>query len=311
MIGRTLPAAGVDLLRDRFTVEVGGDRPHRGWLAVHVPGAAAIVADPSVTVDGALLDAGRRDAQGRVELRRRLRQSRSRRDSGAWRAGDEHAGRAHGFDRGARGRADACAAGRRVAEGDALVRRGEWAGWGADEFLGRDLAGATVGLIGFGRIGRRVAQLLAGFGVRLRFYSRGGSPEQFGAEPCELSELLAGSDFVSLHVPLTPSTRHLIDAVALALMKPGAILVNTSRGAVVDTPALVDALRTGRLGAAGLDVYEDEPHVPAELCRLTNTVLLPHVGSATVATRDAMARLCAENVIAVIDGREPPTPLVL
>ena len=94
-------------------------------------------------------------------------------------------------------------------------------------------------------------------------------------------------------------------------MKPGAILVNTSRGAVVDTPALVDALRTGRLGAAGLDVYEDEPHVPAELCRLTNTVLLPHVGSATVATRDAMARLCAENVIAVIDGREPPTPLVL
>ena len=111
-------------------------------------------------------------------------------------------------------------------------------------------------------------------------------------------------------MPLTTETRHLIDATRLAQMKRGAILVNTSRGAVVDTDALIDALSSGQLGAAGLDVYEDEPHVPPELRELPNTVLLPHLGSATGATRAAMARLCAENVIAVIEGREPPTPVV-
>ena len=129
-------------------------------------------------------------------------------------------------------------------------------------------------------------------------------------ERLELLDLLGASDFVSVHVPLTPETRHLIDANALAAMKPGAILVNTSRGAVVDTTALIDALRSGHLGAAGLDVYEDEPHVPPDLRELPNTVLLPHIGSATATTRDAMARLCADNVIAVLDGRDPPTPVV-
>jgi glyoxylate reductase len=125
-----------------------------------------------------------------------------------------------------------------------------------------------------------------------------------------LPDLLAASDFVSLHVALTPETRHLIDADALASMKRGAILVNTSRGAVVDTRALIEALSAGRLGAAGLDVYEDEPHVPIELRELPNTVLSPHFGSATGTTREAMARLCAENVIAVLEGREPPAPVV-
>jgi glyoxylate reductase len=126
------------------------------------------------------------------------------------------------------------------------------------------------------------------------------------AERLALDDLLAEADFISLHVPLTRETRHLVDANAFAKMKPGAILVNTSRGAVVDTRALIDALHSGRLAAAGLDVYEDEPHVPPGLRDLPNTVLLPHIGSATAATRDAMARLCAENVIAVIDGQEPP-----
>ena len=115
---------------------------------------------------------------------------------------------------------------------------------------------------------------------------------------------------MSVHVPLTAETKHLIDAEALATMKRGAILVNTSRGAVVDTTALMDALRSGQLGAVGLDVYEDEPHVPQGLREQANTVLLPHIGSATAATRDAMARLCAENVIAVIEGREPPARVI-
>jgi glyoxylate reductase len=140
--------------------------------------------------------------------------------------------------------------------------------------------------------------------------SRSNDRPRPGVERRDFHDLLNASDFVSVHVPLTAETRHLIDADALAAMKRGAILVNTSRGAVVDTTALIDALRSGHLGAAGLDVYEDEPHVPQGLRELPNTVLLPHVGSATATTRDAMARLCADNVIAVLDGRDPPTAVV-
>jgi glyoxylate reductase len=166
-----------------------------------------------------------------------------------------------------------------------------------------------VGLVGFGRIARRVSELLRGFEVRLLVSSASGGPVPEGVERRELTELLGACDFVSLHVALTPQTRHLIDARALAEFERGAILVNTSRGAVVDGGALIEALRSGQLAAAGLDVYEDEPDVPAELRELPNTVLLPHIGSATDTARTAMARLCAENVIAVIEGREPPTPV--
>jgi glyoxylate reductase len=196
---------------------------------------------------------------------------------------------------------------RRIAEADALTRSGRWPPEAT--ILGRELAGSTVGLVGFGRIARRVAELLRCFGVQLLFSSRSEPSVPHDAERRELRDLLAASDFVSLHVPLTAETRHLIDAARLAQVKRGAILVNTSRGGVVDTTALIDALRSGRLGAAGLDVYEHEPRVPQALRELPNTVLLPHLGSATSTTRDAMARLCAENVIAVMDGREPPTPL--
>jgi glyoxylate reductase len=202
------------------------------------------------------------------------------------------------------------AAGRRIAEADTVVRSGEWARSRTDGLLGRELAGATVGLVGFGRIGRRVAELLRGFEVRLLVTSRSSGAPSPGVERLEFLDLLGASDFVSVHVPLTAETRHLIDANALAAMRQGAILVNTSRGAVVDTTALIHALHSGHLGAAGLDVYENEPHVAADLRELRNTVLLPHVGSATAATRDAMARLCAENVIAVLDGRDPPAPVV-
>ena len=199
---------------------------------------------------------------------------------------------------------------RRLAEADASVRAGRWGRSAASAFLGRELSGATVGLIGFGRIARRVATLLRGFEVRLLAYSRSKGGDADGVEFRELGDLLGASDFVSVHVALTPETRHLIGAETLAMMRRGAILVNTSRGAVVDTAALIDALRSGRLAAAGLDVYEDEPNVPTELRELPNTVLLPHIGSATDSARNAMARLCAENVIAVIEGREPPAPVV-
>jgi glyoxylate reductase len=151
---------------------------------------------------------------------------------------------------------------------------------------------------------------LSGFDVRIVYADIAEVETDVPAQRLEFDELLATADFVSLHVAYTEAARHLINAQTLARMKPGAILVNTSRGAVVDTAALIDALRDGPLAAAGLDVYEGEPDVPAELRQLPNTVLLPHVGSATEATRDAMARLVAENVIAVLDGGEPVTPVV-
>jgi glyoxylate reductase len=271
-----------------------------------VPGAAAIVGDPSTRIDGPLLDV----AGGSLKVVANFGVGYDNIDVEAVRKRGVRATNTPEVLTNATAElaiALMLAAARRVAEADALVRNGVWLE--EDELLGRELAGATVGLVGFGRIARRVADLLRCFEVRLMFSSRSETSAQHGAERRDLSDLLAASDFVSLHVPLTNETRHLIDARRLAQMKRGAILVNTSRGAVVDTDALVDALRSGRLGAAGLDVYEDEPSVPLELRRLTNTVLLPHLGSATATTRDAMARLCAENVIAVIEGREPPSPV--
>jgi glyoxylate reductase len=191
-----------------------------------------------------------------------------------------------------------------------MVRGGEWRGFQPDQFLGRGLIGATVGIIGFGRIGQRVERLLRGFDVRVLYSDGSGAGYDGPAERVALTELLAQSDFVTLHAPLTAETTHLIDAVALAQMKRGAILVNAGRGPVVDTAALIEALRSGQLAAAGLDVYEGEPDVPAALRELPNTVLLPHIGSATDAARSAMAKLAAANVIAVIEGLEPPSPLV-
>jgi glyoxylate reductase len=301
------PAAGLDLLRRRFVVEAGGSRPERSWLREHVPGAAAIVADPSIPVDAELLEV----AGGSLKVVANFAVGYDNIDVEAVRERGIRATNTPDVLTNATAELALTlmlAAARRVAEADALTRGGEWPS--EEELLGRELAGATVGLVGFGRIARRVAQLLRCFEVRLLFTSRSEAPAPDGAERRDLRDLLAGSDFVSLHVPLTTETRHLIDATRLAQMKSRAILVNTSRGAVVDTTALVEALRSGRLGAAGLDVYEDEPHVPRELRELPNTVLLPHLGSATGATRDGMARLCAENVIAVIEGREPPAPVV-
>lgn len=201
----------------------------------------------------------------------------------------------------------ACA--RRVVEGDARTRSGRFRGFGPLQDLGCGVYGKTLGVVGAGRIGWRVARTLRlGFDCELLVHSRGVRPEwqrELGARFVPLETLLEASDFVSLHCPLTPQTRHLIDAAALARMKPSAILVNTSRGPVVDEDALVAALRSGGIAAAGLDVYEREPLLAEGLAGLPNAVLLPHVGSATRETRDAMGRLCAEAVIAVLGGREP------
>ena len=294
-----LPPLGHELLRERFVVEARGDPA----------GAAGIVTDPSIPVDADFLD----EAGGSLEVVANFGVGYDNIDLDAARARGVRVTNTPGVLNNATAElavALMLAAARRIAEADVRVRSGDWARSDADELIGRELAGATVGLVGFGRIARRVAELLRGFEVRLLATSRSSGMPSPGPERLELPELLAASDFVSVHVPLTAETRHLIDANALAAMKPGAILVNTSRGAVVDTTALIHALRSGHLGAAGLDVYEDEPHVPSDLRDLPNTVLLPHMGSATGTTRDAMARLCADNVIAVLEGRDPLTPVV-
>ncbi len=196
---------------------------------------------------------------------------------------------------------------RRTSEGDRLVRAGGWRGFAPGFHLGRDVYGKTVGIVGAGRIGRRVAEtLVRGFDCRLLVHSRTRRPDwerELDARFVSLPELLAGSDFVSLHCPLTPETRHLIDAAALEQMRSDAVLVNTARGGVVDQEALVAALRAGSIGAAGLDVYEAEPLVPEALLRLENAVLLPHVGSATHETRAAMGRLCVDSVQDFLAGR--------
>jgi glyoxylate reductase len=191
---------------------------------------------------------------------------------------------------------------RRLGEGDRLIRRGEWTGWALDQLLGMQLGGKQLGIIGFGRIGRAVAARARAFGMTVANTSRAG-------DGMPLDRLLATSDVVSLHVPLTAETHHLIGQPELARMKRTAYLVNTTRGPVVDEAALVWALKNRLIAGAGLDVYEREPEVHSELPTLENVVLAPHLGSATTETRTAMADLAARNVIAVLTGAPPLTPV--
>jgi glyoxylate reductase len=193
---------------------------------------------------------------------------------------------------------------RRVVEGDALARSGTWGGWEPGQLLGADVAGRTLGLVGFGRIGQAVARRGLGFGMRVLYAAPTPRPVA-GATHAPLDQLLEEADFVSLHCPLTPATRGLIGAAELARMKPTAILVNTARGPIVDEAALAAALRAGRLAGAGLDVYAEEPRVPEALRAEPRAVLLPHIGSATHTARARMAELCAEAVREILAGGRP------
>ena len=199
------------------------------------------------------------------------------------------------------------AAARRIGEGERLVRAGEWTGWALDQLLGVQLAGKTLGIVGYGRIGQAMARRAMGFGMRVIHSShRMGYPgRDTDFESVPIDQLFATADVVSLHCPLTPETRHLINAQRLALMKPTAILVNTARGGCVDEAALIDALTAGQIFAAALDVYEKEPAIDPRLLTCPRLVLAPHIGSATTETRTAMAQLCADAVIEVLSGRRP------
>jgi glyoxylate reductase len=195
---------------------------------------------------------------------------------------------------------------RRLGEGERLIRSREPWAWAIDFMLGRGLRGKTLGIVGYGAIGRATAQRARAFGMEVVYTKRsdGDEPGQV-----ELGELLERSHAVSLHCPLTPETRHLIDAAALARMRDDAYLVNTARGPIVDEAALAAALRDGVIAGAALDVFEREPEVHPDLPGLANAVLVPHLGSATRETRTAMAELAAANVVAVLAGRDPPTPV--
>jgi glyoxylate reductase len=205
------------------------------------------------------------------------------------------------------------AAARRIGEGDRFLRARQGWIWGPEMMLGQDVHHKVLGVVGFGRIGQAVARRSSGFGMRVIYFDVFRPPPEVeretGAQYREFDDLLTEADFISIHVALTPETRHLFGDQQFARMKPTAVLVNTSRGPVIDEAALARALRSGEIFAAGLDVFEKEPEVHPELLELENGTVIPHLGSATVETRDAMGRLAAENLIASLEGRRPPTLL--
>lgn len=202
---------------------------------------------------------------------------------------------------------------RRVVEGDKLTRRGEFRFWAPFHFLGREVSGKVLGIIGMGRIGQALAKRAAGFDMKTVYFDACPlDPERekaLGIKLVDMETLITSADFISLHVPLTDETHHLINRQVLNKMKPSAYLINTSRGPVVDETALVEALRMNRISGAGLDVYENEPNLAPGLTDLENVVLLPHAGSATLETRTKMTRLAAENLLAGLRGDRPPNCL--
>jgi lactate dehydrogenase-like 2-hydroxyacid dehydrogenase len=198
---------------------------------------------------------------------------------------------------------------RRLGEAERQLRAGLWKGWAMDHLLGMELSGKQLGIIGAGRIGRAVGARAGAFGMTTVYAARGSAGEVDGCRVLPLEDLLATSDVVSLHVPLRPETRHLIDGQALEQMKGTAYLVNTTRGAVIDEAALAEALREGVIAGAALDVFEREPVVHPDLLRLENALLVPHLGSATRETRAAMAELAARNVVAVLAGKPALTQI--
>ena len=198
---------------------------------------------------------------------------------------------------------------RRIVEGDALVRSGRWTGWSPTQLLGAEVSGKTLGIIGMGRIGQAVARRAVGFRMPVRYHTR--QPMTTSSLPREwehrsLQDLLREADVVTIHVPLTPATHHLIGARELAWMRPTAFVINTARGPIIDEGALVDALKTGIIAGAGLDVYEQEPAIHAALAQLKQAVLLPHLGSATLHARVQMGLVCLENIHAMLEGRPAP-----
>jgi glyoxylate reductase len=311
VIARVLLPAGRDPLAERFEVREGGLDATRERVLEIVPGAAALIADPSVPVDAELLET----AGDELRVVSNFAVGYDNIDLDACRARGVTVTNTPGVLTEATAElalALTLAAARQLGGAERDLRAGRWRGWDPAAYRGLELRGSTVGVVGLGRIGGRYAELVGAIGAQVVYSGPSAKPEAeraLGARRLELAGLLAAADVVSVHAPAAEATRRLIGAAELDLIGPAAVLVNTSRGSLIDSAALAAALREGRLGAAGLDVYEHEPEVPAELLEAPRCVLLPHIGSATRKSRDAMARLAAENAIAVLDGRDPLSPV--
>jgi glyoxylate reductase len=312
VVARVLLPAGLDQLRERYEVREGGLDASRDRILEIAPGAAALVADPSVPVDAELLDACGDD----LRVVANFAVGYDNIDLDACRERGVMVSNTPDVLTEATAElaiALTLAASRRLSDAERDLRAGNWRGWDPAAYRGLEVWGSTVGVVGMGRIGHRYARLAHGLGAAIVYAGPTAKPEaesELDARRLELDELLAASDVVSLHAPAIPETHHLIGPRELELIGPQVVLVNTSRGTLVDSEAVAEALESGALGAAGLDVYEGEPRVPERLLEAPRCVLLPHIGSATVAARDGMARAVSDNVIAVLEGREPPSRVV-
>ncbi len=309
VVARVLLPAGLDRLRERYEVREGGLEATRDELLAMAPGASALVADPSVRIDSEVLEACGEGLRVVANF------------AVGYDNVDLEACRKRGVmvtntpDVLTEATAELAialtlAAARRMSDAERDLRAGHWRGWDPAAYRGIEIWGSVVGVIGMGRIGVRYARLAHGLGASIVYAGPSAKPQaesELGARRLELNELLEAADVVSVHAPATRETRGLIGAAELELIGPGGVLVNTSRGPLVDSGAVASALESGALGAAGLDVYEQEPEVSPRLLEAPRCVLLPHIGSATVPSRDAMANAVADNVIAVLDGTEPPS----
>jgi glyoxylate reductase len=308
LICRVLLPAGRELLEGAAEVREGGLDATREELLELARGADAIVADPTVRVDGELLDAAGRG----LRVVANFAVGTDNIDLDACREREVAATNTPDVLTKATAElavALTLAAARGTSGAERELREGRWTGWDPGAYLGLELSGATFAIVGLGRIGRRYAELVRPLAGELLYVARSAKPEaegELGAVRVELGEAFGRADVVSVHAPATSETRHLIGEPELAAMQPHAILVNTSRGALVDSRALAAALARGSIGGAGLDVFENEPEVPQELLDAPRVTLLPHIGSATHTAREAMARTAAENVLAALAGDEPP-----
>ena len=308
---REIPEAGLRLL-DGFDVSMLHERPpERGELLEAVRGVSGVLSTATEKMDGEVMDA----AGDGLRIVANMAVGYDNIDVEAARERDVVVTNTPGvLDETT---ADVAfmlmlAAARRLGEAERLLRAGRWEWWGPKQLRGLDVWGKKLGIVGMGRIGQAVARRARGFGMEILYHNRSRNEDaenELAARYLGLEDLLRESDFVSIHTPLTEETRHLIGERELDLMKPTAVLVNTSRGPVVDEGALAEALEGGRIFAAGLDVYEEEPRVHPGLLELENAVLAPHIGSASMETRDRMATLAAENLRAVLSGEPAQTPV--
>lgn len=308
-VARCLLRAGAERLRERYEVREGGLNATRPEVLELVAGADAIVADPTVPVDDELLDA----AGPNLKIVANFAVGYDNVDLPACRARGLTVTNTPDVLTEATAElalALTFAAARHLSEAERDLRAGRWKGWDPGAYRGLEIRGAKVGVVGLGRIGTRYAELVHALGAQVVYASSTDKPQEesrLAARRLELDQLLETADVVSLHAPAVSSTHHMIDARRLDLIGPFGVLVNTGRGSLVDEAALATALQEGRLGAAGLDVYEGEPSVSQALLDAPRAVLLPHIGSASTSSRDAMANLVADNVIAALEGGEPPS----